>query len=126
MDVDESAVREPGLQRYNGDLFRWENVWPKLAAFFGLEPGPQKHFSLEEFMRDKAPVWERIVRKHGLRPVPFEDVAAWKFGDFVFSAGWDVISDCGKARRAGFCETVDSEEMFLRLFAELRANRIIP
>jgi nucleoside-diphosphate-sugar epimerase len=110
----------------NGDLFRWEHLWPKLAAFFGLEAGPQKAFSLQEFMRDKAPVWERIVAKHRLRPVRFEDVATWKFGDFVFSAQWDVISDCGKARRAGFCETADSEEMFLRLFSELRANRIIP
>jgi len=110
----------------NGDLFRWEYVWPKLAGFFGLEPAPPRHFSLQEFMQDKAPVWERIVAKHGLEPNRFEDVAAWKFGDFVFSAQWDVISDCGKARRAGFCETVDSEEMFLRLFAELRANRIIP
>ncbi|HWQ39858.1 MAG TPA: SDR family oxidoreductase [Burkholderiales bacterium] len=110
----------------NGDLFRWEYVWPKLAALFGLEAGPPRPFSLQDFMQDKAPVWERIVAKHGLEPNRFEDVAAWKFGDFVFSAEWDVISDCGKARRAGFCETVDSEEMFSRLFAGFRANRIIP
>jgi len=110
----------------NGDLFRWEHLWPGLAACFGLDPGPQRHFSLEEFIADKAPVWRRIVNKHRLKPYDFAQIAAWKFGDFVFSAQWDVISDCGKARRAGFCETVDSEEMFSRLFAEFRANRIIP
>ncbi len=110
----------------NGDLFRWENVWPRLAAFFGLEPGPQRHFSLQEFMVDKANAWDRIVKRHGLRPYGFGEIAAWKFGDFVFSAEWDVISDCGKARRAGFCETIDSEEMFLRLFSEFRRDRIIP
>ena len=32
----------------------------------------------------------------------------------------------GKARRAGFCESVDSERMFLDLFARFRAERIIP
>lgn len=110
----------------NGDLFRWRHLWPKLAGFFRLETDEPRHFSLQQFMADKAPVWDRIVRKHGLRPYRFEEIAAWKFGDFVFSAEWDVISDNGKARRAGFCETVDTEEMFVRLFTELRAKRIIP
>jgi len=32
----------------------------------------------------------------------------------------------GKARRHGFHEVEDSEEMFLRLFAEFRAARVIP
>lgn len=110
----------------NGDLFRWEQLWPQLAAFFGLEAGPQKHFSLQAFMADKAPLWDRMVARHGLKPYRFEEIAAWKFGDYVFSADWDIISDCGKARRAGFCETADSEQMFLRLFAEFRERRIIP
>jgi nucleoside-diphosphate-sugar epimerase len=110
----------------NGDLFRWCNLWPRLAAFFGFDPVAPGHFSLQEFMSDKAPVWDRIVKKHRLQPYRFEEIAAWKFGDFVFSAEWDVISDNGKARRAGFCETVDTEEMFLRLFSEFRANRVIP
>ncbi len=110
----------------NGDLFRWESLWPRIATFFGLEAGPPAHFSLQEFMADKEPVWERIVKKHKLQPHRFEELAAWKFGDFVFSSEWDVISDCGKARRAGFCETLDSEEMFLRLFSRFRQENIIP
>jgi nucleoside-diphosphate-sugar epimerase len=110
----------------NGDLFRWEQLWPAFARFFGVAVGPQKNISLQQFMADKAPVWDRIVKKHGLKPHTFEEIAAWKFGDFVFSAEWDVISDLGKARRAGWCESLDSEEMFLRLFAEFRRERIIP
>jgi nucleoside-diphosphate-sugar epimerase len=110
----------------NGDLFRWEHLWPRIAEFFGLEVGPQRHFSLQTFMSDKAPVWERITRKYKLKAYRFEELVAWKFGDFVFSAQWDVISDCGKARRAGFCETADTEEMFLALFAQFRRENIIP
>ena len=110
----------------NGDLFRWEHLWPKIAQFFDMEIGPQRNINLQQFMADKAPVWDRIVRKYDLKPYQFEDIAAWKFGDFVFSAEWDVISDTGKARRAGWCEALDSEDMFLRLFAEFRRERIIP
>ncbi len=110
----------------NGDLFRWEHLWPRLAAFFGLVAGPQRSLSLQALMADKAPVWERIVARHRLVPNRFEDIAAWPFGDYVFSSRWDVISDCGKARRTGFCEQIDSEAMFLRLFAGLQRDRIVP
>ncbi len=110
----------------NGDLFRWESLWPKIAQFFGMDEGPQKNINLERFMADKGPVWDRIVKKYGLKPHKFEEIAAWKFGDFVFSAEWDVISDMGNARRAGWTEVLDSEEMFLRLFSEFRRERIIP
>jgi nucleoside-diphosphate-sugar epimerase len=110
----------------NGDLFRWDSLWPKIAQFFDMEVGPQKNINLQQFMADKGPVWDRIVKQNGLRPYKFEEIAAWKFGDFVFSAEWDVISDMGKARRAGWCEALDSEDMFLRLFAEFRREKIIP
>jgi nucleoside-diphosphate-sugar epimerase len=121
-----AAGRNQAFNITNGDLFRWEQLWPGFARFFDMPAGPQKNFSLQQFMADKAPVWDGIVRKYGLRPHTFAQIAAWKFGDFVFSAEWDVISDLGKARRAGWCEALDSEDMFLRLFAEFRRERIIP
>jgi nucleoside-diphosphate-sugar epimerase len=37
--------------------------------------------------------------------------------------GWEVVA---VSRRAGFCESVDSERMFLDLFVRFRAERIIP
>jgi nucleoside-diphosphate-sugar epimerase len=110
----------------NGDLFRWRNLWPRLAEFFGVpaaEPLPMK---LVEWMADKAPVWERIVAKHGLQPHRFGELASWPFADYVFATDYDVISDMGKARRHGFCESVDSEAMFLDLLAGLREQRILP
>ena len=110
----------------NGDLIRWENLWPRIARHFGMEIGPRQNIRLAEMMRDKAPVWDRLVAEHGLQPIPYEQVAAWSFGDFVFSAGFDIISSMTKARRYGFGEVVDTEEMFLRLFDELRSARVIP
>ncbi len=44
----------------------------------------------------------------------------------VFGSDYDIVSDTGKARRFGFHECVDTEQMFLRLFAEFRRSRVIP
>jgi hypothetical protein len=43
----------------------------------------------------------------------------------VFASDYDIVSDTSKARRFGFRECVDTEEMFLPLFAEFRRSRIV-
>ena len=110
----------------NGDYFRWENLWPRIAACFGLEPAPPLPIPLAEMMADKGPVWDRLVEAHGLRPHPYEQVVSWGFGEFVFRIGYDVISDTTKSRLFGFHEVADTEAMFARMFQELRALRYIP
>jgi len=110
----------------NGDLIRWEFTWPKIARYFGMETGPRRRISLVQFMADKAPVWDRIVAKHGLRPYGYKEIVTWAYGDFVFTPEYDVISSTMKARQYGFHECVDTEEMFVRLWNEMRADRIIP
>ena len=52
--------------------------------------------------------------------------AVSKIRNIPANAAIDIISSMTKARRYGFHEVVDTEEMFLRIFSELRANRIIP
>ncbi|WP_350350562.1 SDR family oxidoreductase [Microbacterium sp. A8/3-1] len=110
----------------NGDMFRWSSMWPKIAAFFELETAPPLPMRLSEIMADKASLWETMVERHGLRPTPYSDVSSWEFGDFVFAWDYDVIADTSKSRRAGFHSYVDSEQMFLRIFQDLRDRRLIP
>ncbi|MET4781003.1 SDR family oxidoreductase [Glaciihabitans sp. UYNi722] len=110
----------------NGDLFRWSSMWPKIARFFDLDVAPPLPMSLEEVMADKAGLWDEMVSRHGLLPTPYSEVSSWAFGDFVFSWDYDVIADTSKSRRAGFHEYVDTETMFLRIFQDLRAQRLIP
>jgi nucleoside-diphosphate-sugar epimerase len=110
----------------NGDLIRWENTWPKIADYFDMDVGPRRHISLVKYMSDKGPIWERIVAKHGLEPIPYEQIVSWPYGDFVFTPEFDIISDMGKARRYRFHESVDTEEMFFRLWDQFRAAKIIP
>jgi hypothetical protein len=67
-----------------------------------------------------------VVAKHGLMPTPYAQTALWPYGDFIFTPGYDIMSDTNKLRRYGFWDSVDTGEMFLRLFAHLRAHRIVP
>lgn len=110
----------------NGDIFRWKDLWPRIARDFNIEVGPQKHVSLVETMRDKGPLWDRLVHEHGLQPIPYEKLVAWKFGDSVFGSGYDMINSMTKARQFGFHDVIDTENMFIRIFNELRAGRVIP
>src|SRR5690606_9724004 len=40
----------------NGDLFRWCEMWPKIAAMLRMESGPPLPLSLATVMADKAPL----------------------------------------------------------------------
>lgn len=115
----------------NGDVFRWHEIWPKLAVFFGLAPGGPQAQRLPEFFAAHEDAWRALERTHGLTPFPYERLARWTQGDYHpphsrFACEYDVVSDLARARRHGFAEQVDSADMFLRLFARLRAERVIP
>lgn len=111
----------------NGDLIRWENVWPLLFEHFDVvKPGRPRHFSLVQWMADKGPVWDAIVQTHGLQPLPIEWVASWGFADFLLSWDFDVISSTTKIRQAGYHRTVDTESMILSQLGEYRRFKILP
>jgi len=110
----------------NGDFIRWANLWPSFAQFFGMHVGPVKTVCLAEAMADKAPVWDRIVRKHGLRRTPYDKATVWSYGDFNFRRGYDVMSCTLKLRQAGFGDCLDTGRMFLEHFAHFRQQHVIP
>jgi len=109
-----------------GDLFRWSELWPKIARWFELETAPPLPMSLDVVMADKEPLWRSMIEKHGLQTTPYKDVSSWGFGDFVFSWDYDLFADGSKARRFGFHEYVETESMLMGLFEDLRRRRIIP
>ena len=110
----------------NGDFFRWQNLWPRLADFFAMEPGPVHTISLTALMADKGPLWDAIAERNGLQRHRYEDLVAWAFGDYVFGCDWDVMSSTTKIRQAGFQDVLDSEGMFLDLLTQFREQKIIP
>ncbi|MNN74110.1 hypothetical protein D3C81_1902740 [compost metagenome] len=110
----------------NGDLFRWNELWPKIAAYFELETAPPLQMSLSVVMEDKEQLWEAMIKKYDLVQNSYHSVSSWAFGDFVFSWDYDFFADGSKARRAGFHEFVDTEIMFQDIFDLLRKRKIIP
>lgn len=125
------AAGEPrcGLEAFNitnGDYFRWQNLWPKLAAAFDIPAGEVRPTNLAADLGDKAPLWRAMTEKHELKPYAYGDLVTWPFADYVFGCDWDVMSDVSKSRRFGFHDVVDSEEMFVRLMRQFRAERIVP
>ncbi|MEK8214795.1 SDR family oxidoreductase [Paenibacillus sp. FSL L8-0463] len=110
----------------NGDLFRWSEMWPKIAAYFNLETAPPLQMSLSVVMEDKETLWNNMVEKYGLEKNSYQSVSSWAFGDFVFSWDYDFFADGTKARRLGFHEFVETESMFMNIFDGLRRAKVIP
>ena len=111
----------------NGDYFRWEFMWPRIARMFDMEVGAAGADAARvEYMGDKEGLWRRMVERHGLQDIEYGSLVSWAFGDFIFNSGFDNISSTIKARRAGFADCIDTEDMFRLFFDHLRGERIIP
>lgn len=110
----------------NGDLFRWENVWPDIARYFHMATGPVRTVSLASLMADKAPVWRDIVAAHKLEDRPYDSMALWSYGDGVFTPDWDMISSTTKLRQHGFHDVIDTPTMLFEQFDSFRRVNVIP
>ncbi len=71
-------------------------------------------------------VWEKLVAEQGLSDMPYERAVGWGFGDFVFHSDFDLVSDMGKIRRAGFGESVDSVEALVSAIRSLQEAKVLP
>jgi nucleoside-diphosphate-sugar epimerase len=120
------ACGNQGYNVTNGDVIRWRELWPKLAAYLEIEAGSVRPFRMLEWVHDKQPVWDSIVRRHALAECRLEDVADWAFADFHWAHGYDVVSSVEKLRAAGFTETIDSGAMLIAHLRQYRQARILP
>jgi nucleoside-diphosphate-sugar epimerase len=110
----------------NGDTFRWQYMWRRIAKMFGVEWADPSPMPLATYMADKGDLWQKIIAKHGLQPISYDTLVDWRFGDFIFNSGYDNVSSTIKGRKAGFQDCIDSEDMFSTEFAKLRAMGVIP
>jgi hypothetical protein len=74
---------------------------------------------MAQFLEGKEGVWERIVEKHGLRPIPLRDILgeSHHYAGFCFAYGATeapppAFSSRIKLQRAGFTGCCDTEETF--------------
>lgn len=113
----------------NGDVFRWKELWPKIAKHFDMETGPNLHISLVTIMGtpEKEKIWAETVKKYGLEATGWEELATWPFADFVFNQPSDWFQNTNKLKQAGFHGMlVDTDKMYVRQFREMAEKRLIP
>jgi hypothetical protein len=120
------AGRNAAFNVTNGDAFRWCQVWPLLANWFGMPCGVPRNMKLATWMADKGPVWDRIVAKHGLQRRTLDGLASWSYADFVLGKEWDLLTDTGRLRRAGFNACVDTIAMLRHQLEQYRDARLLP
>jgi len=119
------AARNEAFNLVN-EPFRWERIWRRVADAFDMEVGPPQPFSLAKQMPLKAEAWAQLAAQHGLQTADIEKLVGWWFGDFVFNTEFDMVSDMGKIRRAGFTEAVETEATIVSAIERLRAARQLP
>jgi nucleoside-diphosphate-sugar epimerase len=111
---------------YVHEPFRWRRIWEKVAGAFDVALGPPMPMSLARHMPDKAAAWAKLVADQQLIDTSFDKAVGWGFGDFVFNSAFDVLSDMGKIRRAGFSETVDSGDALVGAIRRLQQAGALP
>jgi nucleoside-diphosphate-sugar epimerase len=126
--VTTPATANTALNIVNGDVFRWRRMWPRLAAALGVEPRgfDGEAAPLEQQMADAGEIWPQIVRRHGLRDYPVEQLASWWHTDADLGRTIETFTHMGRSRRLGFLGVRDTESSFTDLFARLRAEQIVP
>ncbi len=111
---------------YVHEPFRWRRIWERVAGALDLPLGPPVPLRLASHMASKGPVWQQLAAEQRLVDKPYEKAVGWGFGDFVFHSAFDLVSDMGKIRRAGFTETVDSAEALIAAIRRQQAAKILP
>jgi nucleoside-diphosphate-sugar epimerase len=109
----------------NGDFFRWERLWPSVAAFFEMDCGEVRPLKLADAMPPMERHWPGLARKHHLRIDDLRTVVNWSYGDAIFGLAWTDMSSTIKARQFGFADAIDSGAALLKILAALRAQRYI-
>lgn len=122
------AAGNQAFNTVNGDVFRWRQMWPRLAQDLGVAAAeyPGKPTPLDGRMDHADQVWARLVSERDLAPYAASDLASWWHTDADLGRQVETFADMSKSRALGFLDYQDSAQSFLDLFERLRAERVIP
>lgn len=125
----------------NGDVLRWKDFWPRLAAYFGAkassdqvfskpDPAPgtiQQEFTLGDWHQDKEEVWGKLCTRLGAPNAKATFYyGTWHFQDWVFRRSWCVTLDIEKACRYGWKTRMDNYECMVACFEQFQKLGLIP
>lgn len=116
----------------NGDVLVWQDIWPSIAAHFGMPVGDDTPMELARDMPRHEDVWQRIVQRHGLHHTTLAGLigSSWQFADRNLACGQaqpdDRVVSPIKIRQAGFPGCVDTEDAILYWLGRMQAARWLP
>ncbi|MCB2408432.1 SDR family oxidoreductase [Hymenobacter lucidus] len=122
------AARNEAFNIVNGDVFRWSWLWPRLAAWFGVEAVgfDGTIHPLEAELSQDAAVWRAIAERHQLAEPELSRLASPWHTDLDLGRPIEVMTDMANSRKRGFTAYQATEDSFFDLFAQLRADHLIP
>lgn len=124
----DAAARNQAFNTVNGDVFRWRQMWKRVAEGLGVEAAeyPGEPNPLDGRLGHADEVWAGLVGRHDLQPYRASELASWWHTDADLGRQVETFADMSKSRALGFLGFQDSARSFLDLFDTLRAQKIIP
>lgn len=130
----QDGCKDEAFNHTNGDVIIWKFLWHFLADYFKTPLGSDeptettKPVDMLEWAKDKRPVWERIVAKHG------GDVNSFQLDSFALM-NWYItpteiesplIASVGKARKFGWIRFDDTQTTWIKTFESYQNAGVLP
>ncbi len=119
----------------NGDVMVLADAWPRIAAWFGLEPEGEAPVSLAAFFADDTCIaaWARLAERHSLRVPALADLLGQShlYVDLLLGARIDarpvpVLLSTIKVRQAGFAACRDSLASLRHWLGRMTEMKLLP
>ena len=110
----------------NGDVFRWADLWPKVAEFFNMPVDDLETLEFSAVMSTMSEDWEKVVARHNLSRVPVEHLIDWRYGDYHFRKTKGDIPSVIKLAKTGFRAVADTDLAVLDALRKYREARLLP
>lgn len=126
--TETKAAHDKAFNIVNGDIFRWQWMWSRIADWFGVEAAPFDGTvrPLEQQMAGDAALWREIATREGLAEAELDHLASAWHTDADLGRPIEVVTDMSRSRRLGFTAYQPTDNAFFDLFERLRADRLIP
>jgi nucleoside-diphosphate-sugar epimerase len=126
--AETDAAHNTAFNIVNGDMFRWQWLWGRLANWFGIEAAGFDGTirPLEAEMAGDEALWREMAQRHGLVEPDLNKLASAWHTDLDLGRPIEVMTDMARSRQLGFTGYQVTEDSFTDLFAQLRAEKLIP
>ncbi|ATY31531.1 SDR family oxidoreductase [Sphingomonas psychrotolerans] len=126
--VESEAAHDQAFNVVNGDIFRWQWMWSRIAEWFGVEAAAFDGTvrPLEQQMAEDGDLWREIATRDGLAEPDLGRLASAWHTDADLGRPIEVVTDMSKSRRLGFTGYQPTDDAFFALFERLRADHLIP